>query len=191
MSERPLSAISGDSVTRAANVPLPPGDDASFREPRPPFVGAASSDSPRESYLEPTPNASGTLLAPKAGVDHEKAQSSSATPPRKKPRWLLLAAIVAALIIVVLAVILPVYFTVIKPKNNNMSSTSSPVGVPDGPGGTSPGPAGPSATPTEPTWGGDGTTVRATDGTTFTYQNKFGGICEYWSFSIPLFFCAA
>jgi hypothetical protein len=91
---------------------------------------------------------------------------------------------IAILAAVILAVILPVYFTVIKPKqqNNHVNSSSGS----SGPGTENPAGEGPigggkddPASPTGATSGGDGSTVIAEDGSTFTYENKFGGFCEF------------
>jgi hypothetical protein len=75
----------------------------------------------------------------------------------------------------VLAVVLPVYFTVIKPKNHSAlskgSGSSGPAGTPS---------TGNPKSPTGATSGGDGSTVILDDGTKFTYNNKFGGYCEYF-----------
>ncbi|KAI0751685.1 glycoside hydrolase superfamily [Daedaleopsis nitida] len=85
------------------------------------------------------------------------------TPRRRRPLiWL--GIIAAAIVVIVLAVVLPVYFTVIK-KN----SGSSPGG------GRSGGSASNPESPTGAITGGDGSLIMMTDGTTFTYNNPFGG----------------
>jgi len=80
-----------------------------------------------------------------------------------------------ALIVLIIIVVVPVYFTVIKPKNNNAKG-----GLSGGPGGSSGnGPTKGGDKPQSPTGaitGGDGSTVLLADGSSFTYNNPFGGI---------------
>jgi hypothetical protein len=77
------------------------------------------------------------------------------------------------LVVLLVAIVVPIYFTVIKPKTNAATG-----------GTTASGAAAPTSSshPKSPTHstitGGDGSTVRTSNGTTFTYNNKFGGICE-------------
>ncbi|PFH50439.1 glycoside hydrolase family 5 protein [Amanita thiersii Skay4041] len=68
----------------------------------------------------------------------------------------------------VLAVILPVYFTVIKPKKDSGDQQEQSEGNAAG-----------DESQTDPTTGGDGSTVVMEDGTKFVYANKFGG---FWVF---------
>src|SRR5258707_2411801 len=94
-------------------------------------------------------------------------------PSRRPRRSLLLLIALLILVVILIAIIVPVYFTVIKPKTNSATAAgttkaASPTG---------------SSTPKTPTnhgpfSGGDGSTVRASNGSTFTYVNKLGGICE-------------
>ncbi|SRR6266550_744288 len=88
----------------------------------------------------------------------------------KSRRGILVLVVLIALILVIAAVIIPVYFTVIKPKTDAAGS-----------GGSSSTKTAQGATPTQVAivTGGDGSTVTMDDGTTFTYNNKFGG---YWYF---------
>ncbi|KAI0359285.1 glycoside hydrolase [Trametes cingulata] len=84
------------------------------------------------------------------------------TPVYKRPVfWVVAAGIVA---VVVVAVVVPVYFTVVKPNQHTRVSSGSATS-PDKP------------VQTAVTTGGDGSTVTMEDGTTFVYNNKFGG---YW-----------
>ncbi|CAA7260371.1 unnamed protein product [Cyclocybe aegerita] len=177
MTERPVSALSSGSVAAAANTSLPAGDDASFfREPRAPFLGPDSTESPRDSYRQSTPNDSVDLLAGKnEPAGEEPAPLSSETTKAKRRPLLIFLAALAALIVVVLAVILPVYFTVIKPRNNNNAAAVSPTSTVDDPA-TPTATGGTTTPPAEPVSGVDGSTVRATDGSTFTYVNKLGGM---------------
>jgi len=182
MTERPLSsAVSRDTLAVAANTPLAEGDDASLREPKAPYMGTAAGgagESPRTSSYQqtPTPYESAAMLAPRK---EEFAEPPVAEPPAEKPKrrslWLLALVALAALAVVIIAVIVPVYFKVIKPKNNTTVASS-------GGGASSTVSPGPTTTsPSKPTStggvsGGDGSTIRTANGTTFTYNNKFGGI---------------
>jgi len=174
MAERPLSTA--DSLAAAKNTPLPEGDNASFHEPRPAFL-TAGAETPRDStYMEPTPNGSRSLL--EKGSFGDGAELAAPAPQKAKRRPLLLALLALALLaLLVIAIVVPVYFTVIKPKNGTASVSN--------PGSGTSSHSAPSATSTsKPTpsgaiFGGDGSTVKATNGTTFVYENKLGGICEY------------
>lgn len=116
----------------------------------------------------PTPNNSSPLLP-----QHDKEASeltSGAQESKGKKRKLVTAAIVLGVIIlIVLVVVLPVYFTVIKKKNNSKASTETAGGGSVGGGSGNP------ESPTGATSGSDGSQIIADDGSTFTYQNKFGG----------------
>jgi len=207
MADRPFSVVSAtDSLVWAANIPLP-GDDAwSIREPQPPFGASIPNDSPRDSYLEPTPYDSGTLLPVTKNENYTEEDTKNenyteedpvAPPPsspkaKRRPLILFLVGLVA-LIVVALAVFLPVYFTVIKPRNVRSSQSSSDGGSgtsTNSTGGDGGGGGGTSHTPPSSTnaiTGGDGSTIKASDGTTFTYNNKLGGICK--SYPLLIKFC--
>jgi glucan 1,3-beta-glucosidase len=190
MADRPLSVVSTtDSLARVANIPLPADDGWSLREPQPPFLAAGPSlanDSPRDSYMEATPYDSGTLLPVTKNEDYTEEEDPVAPTPsspkaKRRPLLLLLVGLVA-LIVVVLAVILPVYFTVIKPRNagTSQSSSNSGNGTPTNTTGGGDTPHTPPSS-TNAITGGDGSTIKASDGTTFTYNNKLGGICKFIS----------
>jgi glucan 1,3-beta-glucosidase len=183
MADRPISVVSTiNSLARAANIPLPADDRWSLRKPLSFFAARPSiaDESPRDSYVASTPYDSGNLL-PVTKSESYTEEDSVALPqssPKAKRRPLLFLLVgLAALIVVVLAVILPVYFSVIKPRNARTSRLSSNGG--DGtPGGDT------SHTPPSSTnaiTGGDGSSIKASDGTTFTYNNKLGGICTFIS----------
>ncbi|KAI0644611.1 glycoside hydrolase, partial [Trametes meyenii] len=95
--------------------------------------------------------------------------------PLYKRPWFWLAAIVAVIIVAV-AVVVPVYFTVIKPKHHTTTSSASGStssgGTSGGSGGSTTGDASSAIK-----IGGDGSTVTKDDGSTFIYNNTFGG---YW-----------
>lgn len=184
MADHPLAApVSIDSLARAANIPLPAEDALSLHGPRLPFLEEGSAtESTRNSYVQPTPFDSGTLLpvtknedyTGEGGEDHPAPPPPSSHKAKRRPLLFILLGLVA-LIVVVLGVMLPVYFFVIKPRNATSSQSSSSSGTNStGGGGTSHTP--PSST--DAITGGDGSTVKAGDGSTFTYNNKLGGICE-------------
>ncbi|KAI0042651.1 glycoside hydrolase family 5 protein, partial [Auriscalpium vulgare] len=135
---------------------------------------------PRDSYansqqdqdIPNSPSASSPFLgnaekaerrAPEYTVVENPPRKGARRPLYRRPLVWLLALV--ALAVVVLAVVLPVYFVVIKPKHHNSAAAVI--------GGGSGNPESPSGA----TSGGDGSTIKAADGSTFTYSNSFGG---YW-----------
>ncbi|TDL22966.1 glycoside hydrolase [Rickenella mellea] len=80
----------------------------------------------------------------------------------------------AALIILIVAVIVPIYFTVIK-KNNKSTGAAAPAHTTGSGGGGNPGNSSNPNNPHTLITGGDGSLVTTSDGSTFTYVNKFGG----------------
>ena len=184
MAERPVSMITGDTPYAVANFPLPSTSEDDIREPRAPYMASNSvpltTDSPRESYLNATPNDSGTLLANKhEGYAEDHILPANITSSKSKRRSvILLVLLLVALALIIVAVIVPVYFIVIKPKlNESKNKSNTPGGGPGpnsgGPGGSTPSPVSPNAT-----IGGDGSTIHAADGSTFIYHNPFGGFCK-------------
>lgn len=169
----------------------PSGEQDSFLDPpRAPFNSFTPQDS---AHSSPTNSATFLPAVNKSEPDgslHETYRNPS--PPRKGRRAILWLVLLAGIIIVVLAVVLPVYFTVIKPKNNTFSSSPTSSGQSSSSGGSPSGSGSPnSGTPSSAiTTGGDGSTIKTEDGSTFTYTNKFGGYCECISpinrFSNPL-----
>ncbi len=164
----------------ATYTPLPVEDDLSVLPgPRPPFLASASpvSPSPRlsgygDSYAPPTPTDSGMLLKTEQ-FGEDPVNVEPRTIRRRSPLfWLLIASIVLAILIVVIVV--PVYFTVIKSKKTEAPASSSS-------GAPQPSSSSKSTPPKSNSliWGGDGSTVKASNGTTFTYVNKLGGICKF------------
>ncbi|KAF9239593.1 exo-beta-1,3-glucanase [Melanogaster broomeanus] len=113
---------------------------------------------------------------------HYLAEKRSAyTAPRAmSKRNLIIMGSIAAALVVIAAVIVPVYLTVVKPKSsNNNAATSSPSASPTSTSGNGTG-SGTVAVVT----GGDGSKITTEDGTTFTYQNPFGGTW-YWDPNDP------
>ena len=182
---RPLSSATlQDSPHLGSHTPLSINDfdPNSLHEPRPPFLsGTQTPGAPslRDSYAQPgTPTESGLLLANKESMpssDDDLGPTRALDgQPRKRRRFLLVLISLLVLLVLIVAVVVPVYFTVIKPKANVAAV-----------GGTT-GPATPtsSSRPKSPTtasgiWGGDGSKIKTSNGTTFTYHNTFGGICEF------------
>ena len=165
------SAKSQDTLYTVKHTPLPVEQGESLLGPRPPFLSAGS-PSPQDSYVHSTPNES-ALLVP----DTENfVTPPSSLSPKPKRRTVLLPLIVSTVLVVLaIAIVVPVYFVVIKPKTNRTSQHSNP-----------PQPTSSSSSLPKPPnsagaiWGGDGSTVKASNGSTFTYHNQLGGICEPW-----------
>ncbi|RPD62162.1 glycoside hydrolase [Lentinus tigrinus ALCF2SS1-7] len=132
----------------------------------------------RNSYIgsaTASPDPSRPILSEDANRNDPGAPLTEAGVLSEKPRpinrrrrlfiWLGVGA--AAIVVVVLAVILPVYFTVIKKSSSSSGSGASGGGS----GGSSTNPE----SPTGATSGGDGSVITLSDGSSFTYSNKFGG----------------
>lgn len=179
MADRPPPAYQPDA--HGSDTPWQPTpDQAIFNQPllppsAPYLAPSVGTQTPRDSYL--TNNSVGNSAQLLDGVgDKELAgptnrAAKKSGPLHKKPLiWVLAAAAVA---LIAVAVVVPVYFTVIRPKNNTVSGGSD--------GGSSGGfPSDPTPThspPSSSNSGGNGTTIKAADGTEFTYINNFGGIC--------------
>ena len=176
--EHPLPSATSHDTFQVTNYTQVPVDDvpSPFLQPRPPFLSDDPASSPpnpslRDSFAQSTPNDSGMLLSKRETDEGEPAGLIANQKSRRRPLVFVLIAL-AILAVVIIVVVVPVYFTVIKPKSNT-SSSSSPSGSPT----SAPHPTS-SKTPSATTvWGGDGSTVKATNGSTFTYNNKLGGIC--------------
>jgi len=114
-------------------------------------------------------------LNPSKGVrdngDDPDEQNFAETPVKRTPRSRLLL-ILAGILIVIVAIVLGTYFGVTR-KSSKASNASA------GPSGQTPASPSASATPGNPkssiVYGGDGTIVTTEQGTTFTYNNSFGG----------------
>ena len=176
--DRPSNA----SLAQAAATPLPDNTDgSSLREPQPQFLESRTPSSLGPTGAESAIADSTTALGGKQeqSVSNEDPEVAAATEDKSgKKRTLILAlAGLAALAVIVIAVVVPVYFKVIKKSNADTGSASA---------GSGSSHTGTAATPTStaaarPTSGGNGSTVTLANGTTFTYVNPFGGICEYFS----------
>lgn len=136
----------------------------------------------QDSYAPLSPlshsySGSGPLItaADKPERDEYSQGGHHSTKSKRRPFLLIVLGLVI-LAIVVLAVILPVYFTVIKPKQRN-ASVNSPTASNTPPPGKNPSKGDDEPAPSVTT-GGDGSIITAEDGSTFTYNNKFGGFCK-------------
>ncbi|KAI0785873.1 glycoside hydrolase superfamily [Abortiporus biennis] len=115
--------------------------------------------------------------SPYAGEEQGTVYATGKKPLYKRPVfWFLGAAVLAAIIV---AAVVPA--VIVTRNNNNLSASgaSHDGGHSSSNSGTSTSSSStPSGTPTpqQLTRGGDGSTVTKSDGTTFTYVNKFGGI---------------
>ncbi|KAJ7066845.1 glycoside hydrolase family 5 protein [Mycena belliarum] len=141
-----------------------------FPHPQPQYARASPSFGPSRTDSP----ASGPLLPTAAPVDDEDSEEDEGgvhEEGKQRRRPLIALGALAALAIIVLAVVLPVYFVVIKkPKSSSSASASKPDSTSSGGGSTS---GGVVAAIT----GADGSVVTAADGSTFVYNNSFGG---YW-----------
>ena len=93
-------------------------------------------------------------------------------PRTKSTRKVMIAAIIVAVALIIAAVVIPLYLFVIKPNHsNNTTKATTSSGAP------SPSTSASSGGTNVRITGGDGSIITMENGTTFTYQNPFGG---YW-----------
>ncbi|KAG8807447.1 hypothetical protein FRC17_004454, partial [Serendipita sp. 399] len=121
---------------------------------------------------------SGNKHGTAVGTDlYEKDNLYEAPRAKSKRKAKLWAIVVVCALILIAVIVVPLYFFVFKKKNNSGSGSSS--GSNNGHSGSNNGhtTSGHGNTPTVETWGGDGSLVTKDDGTTFVYNNTFGG---YW-----------
>ncbi|TFK68459.1 glycoside hydrolase [Pluteus cervinus] len=180
MAERPVSVA--DSLVAPASIPLHHNDhDPFFEPPRASFLAATdSSGSVRDITAPSTPAQNNAPLLPASHrfANDSEVQLEKTTPDAEEPkprRWRLYLGLLALLVVVVLVVVLPVFFTVIKPKQNAVNESSH--GSSSAPTAHGSSPSGAPAVPSGAITGGDGSTVTTVDGSTFVYNNQFGG---YW-----------
>ncbi len=146
-----------------------------------PYLRSPENNLPKES-LTSIPREFAPLLqdqppAPYNSSPLANKESGYLTDPRpaKRPFYKTLWFWIAAIIIVAAAVVLPVYFVVIRPKHDSKTSSGSvATGSSNSTGTTTTG-----SSQALVQFGGDGSTVTKEDGTTFVYNNSFGGYCEY------------
>lgn len=120
------------------------------------------------------PNVTGQMGGSAGNLD-EKNELYAAPRTKTKRKALVWGLVGGGLILLLVAVVVPVYFTVIKKNGSDDNSSSGGSSSGDGHSGNSGGDHTP--TPVVATWGGDGSKVTKEDGSTFVYNNTFGG---YW-----------
>ncbi|THH20693.1 hypothetical protein EW146_g728 [Bondarzewia mesenterica] len=148
-------------------------------------------DSPRPGYTEPfagryrddpnTPDTYEETGVPMSSVSGDgrylaEKRAVYAAPRVKSRRNLIILAVLGGLIVIIIAVVVPIYFAVIKPRSDAAQNDSAAVTSKSASASAS---ASSSASPASRAaiTGGDGSKVTMKDGSTFTYQNSFGG---YW-----------
>ena len=176
------SELQFDHYRSDGHRPVTP-DQPAFDQPLLPPAGlhiepSIGPSTPRDSYAMNSAANSAPLLP---GIREKGFTGAGPYTPRKsqplykKPLVWILGVVGIALIAA--AVIVPVYFTVIKPKNNSVTGGTG--GNPNNNNGSNPtDPPTNHKPPSTGISGGDGSTIKADDGTEFTYSNPFGGICE-------------
>jgi len=113
----------------------------------------------------------------------EEKRAMYASPKSKRKVWLIAGAAGAAVLVIV--VVVGVYFGVVKPHNNaSTASGGTSAGASSNSGGSSSSGSSGSSKSNLAVSGGDGSTVTMEDGTTFTYNNPFGGTW-YWDENDP------
>lgn len=174
--EHPLTTLN-PSDARPTSYALPPADDEQtvFIRPRPPFVSDSDgSPSPQDSSIREFSPHDLTPISSKAWLSKQEEYSPPPSTQKSKRRLIVLIIALSILVALIVAVVVPVYFTVIKPKNNASKVSTGAGGTTDAAHPTS------TSGPTSKiaVSGGDGSTVTASNGSTFTYNNKLGGICK-------------
>lgn len=185
--DRPVSTVNSDYATPLQsplsldNATLEPPRASLFNPGLSPELGTTPRDSIAPSASGPeqdrdglTPAQSTTFLpAGKESGTVSPQGAAAAKPLYRRPAYLAVA--VAALVAIILAIILPVYFVVIRKNNDSSNANGNGSGSGSGSGnghGKNP----PSSS--SGTSGGDGSTI-VSGNTSFTYNNQFGGICEF------------
>lgn len=133
-------------------------------------TGGTYRDDPCDTM--PISNTTGRTLAEK--------RAAYASPVAKSTRKIMILAIIVALALIIAAVVIPIYFFVIKPSRHSdtaKATASSNAPTPS----TSASSGGNSSLRIT---GGDGSVVTTENGTTFIYQNSFGGYW-YWDENDP------
>ncbi|KAJ6528562.1 glycoside hydrolase superfamily [Mycena capillaripes] len=171
-------------------LPVGPGGYSDYAQPHAPYAstpGQSQShltdggyrDDPSAGYPPGSPNNSGMLLPATAATPRGALADRSyggggyngysAGGGSGKKKRLIGLGVVAGIIIIAAAVVIPIYFLVIKKHNDNAAVSSSSGG--GGSGGKTGNAVVGAVT------GGDGSTVVTSTGTSFVYNNSFGG---YW-----------
>ncbi|CAE6479170.1 unnamed protein product [Rhizoctonia solani] len=131
-----------------------------------------------DPYAEATPSPRGTTPAPyQDDPSTEKVVDYGEPKSNKRPLlWTLV--ILVLLAIVAVAVVVPVYFKVIKP-NTNIAQSAGSTGGSSSTGAAQPTQSSKPETPEAVVTGGDGSRVTTESGSTFVYNNTFGGFWYY------------
>lgn len=161
----------------AVNDLEPPSAVNDLEPPRASYL-ASETSTPRDSSYIPTPSNSSPLLpvSEKTKAEDYADPDVAGGPRSKRPRYLLFI-IPVIFVILILVVILPVYFAVIKPHQHHAAVTSSTASSPSQTGPAHPGSTGRPQS-TGAISGGDGSTITTANGSTFIYNNSFGGFCK-------------
>lgn len=123
------------------------------------------------------------LVSNTTGRSLEEKRAAYA-PKTKSTRKVMIVAIIAALALIIAAVVIPLYLFVIKPSHSNNLAKGTTSSTSSAPTPTSSASSGGNSKNLQIT-GGNGSKVTLENGTTFTYQNSFGGYW-YWDEKDPL-----
>ncbi|GJJ08422.1 hypothetical protein Clacol_002638 [Clathrus columnatus] len=143
---------------------LPPSAPESFRASQ---ASAAIPDSPR---IGTPSDAERSHLLNSKEVLTQQSPSTSRSPRSNRVKYFVLFGIIT-FVIVALAVILPIVFVVIKPNTHKSNAAVAPTPIPSTNPGSDP------VASSSLNIGFDGSTVTMANGSTFLYENPFGG---YW-----------
>jgi len=130
-------------------------------------------DDPRDTTVVSPANATPRIL--------EEKRAAYAPAKTKLKRRIIIIAVIVALILIIVAVVLPLYFLVIKPSSRTSNSDTAHAGNASDPSST---PTSSGGNEKVRVTGGDGSVITMEDGTTFTYNNSFGGYW-YWDDNDP------
>jgi glucan 1,3-beta-glucosidase len=144
-------------------------------------------DDPHDTdFARSTPDISG-FNKPSSPYLSEKRAAYAAPRARSRKRALIIGGLVLAAVVII-AVVVAVYFAAIKPRHNGSGAASGGTAHDGSSGSNTDTSASPSASSTPVALvvtGGDGSKVTKDDGSTFTYQNPYGGYW-YWDPTDPL-----
>lgn len=113
-------------------------------------------------------------------LEEKRAVYAPPSSRRKTVIW----AIVGGIILLVIIIVLAVYFGVIRPKSDTSVKTDSSGTSPGSGSGSGSSPSSPNKSAALAVTGGNGSVVTMDDGTTFIYNNSFGGTW-YWDENDP------
>jgi hypothetical protein len=183
--DRPTSTVNSEYATPPQSMlaldtmPLEP-PRASFFSPGPSIGESSPRDSRTLSALqgekESITPAHSTALLPAGNRDSESRPSQDvprAGPFYRRPAWLAIA--LGALVALILVIVLPVTLT----HKNHGTQSSKVSGNPTSSSTAGPTPTSGPKSPSNAITGGDGSTI-ISGGTSFIYNNSFGGFCEFF-----------